>query len=958
MSPKNAAAKPAATKPAAEAPPPAAEAPPPAAEASDASAAKRARKTPSPPDFTEIVAADPAEAHVLSVKPWIEESLRMHFGSTAGFEQFREMVPHEVQPLDIVAPVADSTMTSYKEPWRADRCSTALRTTGMYEAGGNLFWLDWRRPSGTGSAIAGSPPRWSHLKEIADKWFTRENLVGGSGGTRMRIVFPVPLIVHAESLDKVKGTAFPGSLELLTGHIWVWGWACGLAAAQLTADMTLVTALWEAALTVTLHLRVGMSLAEKAAATIADSELNKARDRLSSDSFLAFARKCWVIFGAAAGGMDASATTAAGSKSGLLKTHGVKYCGTPVGKTMLTAILQLKERFSEQGLYILEDIEYKHGREVLTAAYTKLGRLGTLVAGTGLDLTPQQVGEYFLRWLRFALDYEMVSPKDVTNEWMDKQRDGTPGALGTAIGRQQVVALVGTWVDDLRDSPQGHALHTELSKIMPLFANYSTYEAAFPISRPVPQEDSLATSQGAVEGGGTGAAAADEAPEEDAVEVVKRRFHNMASHATINFLYDVMAGTHDGAIKEAVRGSSLNGARWMESEKLAPLRDLFRSLTAHRAMVQLSGAGPPPPETRTLQRYKSDAGDEADEAELKKERAETWKQVAALRKKYVTISCVRAATIVAYQQAYEKSAVFKLENLKAGEAHRLFLFSADLFVEPSKSPWSSPPAWGEGAAAAVQFVAQQRGPADVLCFFDGRSRSCRRAMEKLTETCRHQTEIFLIYSPTHRLGRRVAWSGYNCEVCLASFPICKTMLAARERGGTFNAAGEVSTHDTTYSGVQPVPWAALPLLSVADKAKLLAVPQESVEQPKQGVFDPAGGIPLFWQERKPTSFWKKLYGDLQARCVVDLTPGGGLAARAALDVGLPYLGFTRTAEHGQWLGQVCDRNALQAAVTSGTALHNADLAGSIEDHFGDVLAHIRDADAAVDKEGDGDGDDF
>jgi len=39
-------------------------------------------------------------------------------------------------------------------------------------------------------------------------------------------------------------------------------------------------------------------------------------------------------------------------------------------------------------------------------------------------------------------------------------------------------------------------------------------------------------------------------------------------------------------------------------------------------------------------------------------------------------------------------------------------------------------------------------------------------------------------------------------------------------------------------------------------------------------------------------------------------------------------------------------------------LHNADLAGSIEDHFGDVLAHIRDADAAVDKEGDGDGDDF
>jgi hypothetical protein len=260
----------------------------------------------------------------------------------------------------------------------------------------------------------------------------------------------------------------------------------------------------------------------------------------------------------------------------------------------------------------------------------------------------------------------------------------------------------------------------------------------------------------------------------------------------------------------------------------------------------------------------------------------------------------------------------------------------------------------------VQFVSQQRGQSDVLCFFDGRSRLCRRAIEKLTENCRFMTEIFLVYCPTHRLGRRVAWSGNNCEVCLASFPVNKTMLAARDRGGTFNAAGEVSTHDTTYSGVQPVPWGALPLLSAADKAKLLAVSQESVEQPKQSVFDAAGGIPLFWQERKPTSFWKKLYGDLQARCVVDLTPGAGLAARAALELGIPYLGFTRTVEHGQWLGQVCDRNALQAAVTTGTALHNADLAGSIEDHFSDVLAHIRDADAATDKEmaADGEGDDF
>ena len=266
------------------------------------------------------------------------------------------------------------------------------------------------------------------------------------------------------------------------------------------------------------------------------------------------------------------------------------------------------------------------------------------------------------------------------------------------------------------------------------------------------------------------------------------------------------------------------------------------------------------------------------------------------------------------------------------------------------TPWSSPPVWSDVADWVAKFIAQQRGPADLLCFFDGRSRACHRAIEKLTEECRFPAEIFVVYSPTHRLGRRVAWSGNNCEVCLASLSANKTLIAAQDRAGTFNAAGESSTHDTSHTGVQPVPWAALPLLSVADKAKLLEQPQEQVGQPRQGLFDAAGGIPLFWQERKPVSFWKKLFDDLQALCVVDLTPGAGLAARAALERGIPYLGVTRTPEHGQWLGNVCDRSALQASVTSGTALHSADLQGSFDEHFGDVLARIRDADAAEDNE--------
>lgn len=197
----------------------------------------------------------------------------------------------------------------------------------------------------------------------------------------------------------------------------------------------------------------------------------------------------------------------------------------------------------------------------------------------------------------------------------------------------------------------------------------------------------------------------------------------------------------------------------------------------------------------------------------------------------------------------------------------------------------------------------------------------------------------------------MAWSGANCEMMMASFPVNRNLLASKERAGDFTAAGESSTHDNTYTGVHPVPWAGLPLLSLADKARAFGVPVDTLEVPKLSLFDSSGGVPLFWQERKPVALWKRIFEDLSVRSVVDLTPGGGLAARAAMEMGISYLGLARSAEQGQWLTAACDRAALIAAVTPGTAMFNQDLQSGIEEHFGDIIEHLREADAAEDKEG-------
>lgn len=102
------------------------------------------------------------------------------------------------------------------------------------------------------------------------------------------------------------------------------------------------------------------------------------------------------------------------------------------------------------------------------------------------------------------------------------------------------------------------------------------------------------------------------------------------------------------------------------------------------------------------------------------------------------------------------------------QAHRLFVWSGDVFAESQDSPWSKPPAWSDTARAAVEFIVAQKGPSDTHLFCDGRSRACRRELEALTETDRHVSEIWVVYKPTHRLGRRVSFASDNREVLLSA----------------------------------------------------------------------------------------------------------------------------------------------------------------------------------------------
>ena len=87
-----------------------------------------------------------------------------------------------------------------------------------------------------------------------------------------------------------------------------------------------------------------------------------------------------------------------------------------------------------------------------------------------------------------------------------------------------------------------------------------------------------------------------------------------------------------------------------------------------------------------------------------------------------------------------------------------------------------------------------------------------------------------------------------------------------------------------------------------------------------------------------------LYNDLGATAVVDVTPGTGMAATAALEMILPYFGMARNSFHAQWLDMRANRHAL-TRLAPGVS---RELAQHDDEHFQDLLVANGRADASLD----------
>ena len=193
---------------------------------------------------------------------------------------------------------------------------------------------------------------------------------------------------------------------------------------------------------------------------------------------------------------------------------------------------------------------------------------------------------------------------------------------------------------------------------------------------------------------------------------------------------------------------------------------------------------------------------------------------------------------------------------------------------------------------------------------------------------------------------------------MLALPCPRTSLAVKQRE-VFNACGEGSTHFGSYTGVQPLSLRRMAKVRSEDKQAILAKTGELASPPPRLGASLNGAVPIFWQERKPTAFWRQLLNDLDVRAVCDLTPGSGVLAHACLMEGWPYIGVTATAAHCSYMQNRLDRDAVGIISMSGSAMYDEDLAGLIKQHFADIVdeVHAADATGASDEEAEGEDDD-
>ena len=674
-------------------------------------------------------------------------------------------------------------MSSYKAPWDGVVAKDSLANSGLYQASANVIWLNPFPVNNAAQCIAGDVPTWSQVVEAANLFMSKSaaqdkvSLASPQGShvtSVQRMLFPITVPAHCASPDVGAATGVLGNFTVVAGQIYVWAWYLGMHRALVSDDVELAASLWQMGLTTSVQLRHGLTEAQLATWSIQTSEQARHAEGVLCDTFPAFATKALTAMGLGAVAPQQGASSALATPQGAqakpaldnmsaekvrikLGDLGVTFRSSKVNKTMATAVLMFRTSISQTALKYLHDIEATHGKDVLSMHYNKISRLVQLCteASKYVGLSTQSLVEASLDTLHFSLRNDLVKPQEVTLNFLDNQRIPTKGEKADAEGKPQsgyVVRAIARFAfiqhlslekDDLaaRASKQAATVIADLTTLCNDMSTYRQFESVFTAS-------------------GSG-------DTQTHLEEYKRdKISTRLGKESVDLFYDVRSGEHDHKLALHVKKAD-GWQRCIDWRALdIPVwQEVVRNISLHGMVSTEPSATPRGSGERVLSRIMSTASEEDHEGHRLKEaeRARIWAHATAQRKKWVNFVSPRTWSEKELDVAYQTTSAYTWDG-KAGESHRAFIFSSDLLHDSEGPSWAKVPEWKDPlGSVACKFVHSKTGHADMLVFFDGRSRPCRIALEALAANVRNPTEIWLTYASTNRLGRRVAWSSDNKE---------------------------------------------------------------------------------------------------------------------------------------------------------------------------------------------------
>ena len=824
----------------------------------------------------------------------------------------------QVEPLKIKGTMEDGELTSFKAPWETDKCQQAVATTGLYEAAVNITWLDARQRTKIPFDFPMTKPAWSTVYDIYVRQFSKEGsgLGGVTPNSASRLYFPVPIPGFVLDAKLLEATCFNESLVLSGGHALVYAWYVGMYVALQTEDEEWIKRLWECGLTVTFRVRKANAddLRNLLLDSLNYSEACQVAKVANTDSFSTFTQKLQA-FTKVFKKENPKATQDTLIKN--LVKQGVRYKGSPMNATMYKMSKSVFEACDDNVRDQMEKLEWKYGPEVLSSSYNKVGRLvqhcqKVVSAGQGIEL--DEALSFLLQMMDYVVSSEKVrSAKFFTMDVVDKQRDGSQGWFGMVLNKLKYIRYFEKmFLEPLKK--ENEALWKTLkTDVMPLFSD--------------PEKVSLLDI-------------------EASVGVTTRKLTPVAQQ-----VYDLLLMVYNGELDPCFKSTALEqhmretfASCTDENHAFKEARDALVAVQRGAATMAVvpGGVTPGSPEgddtkKRTLARNESCVSVEG-EADT---RSDLQKKCTQERKKYVQFVTIPKITKKHMDDAYASSGVRQVSTGK--DSHRGFFFSADMHVEHATDPWLNHRCVGDDILKAVtESYKEMKGSHDWLFFFDGRNKDVESSLSNYMAGRQHKQELMLLYSAAKSEGartRRVALSASNVERLLLFPPCAKTALVAKPRD-TFNALGESSTHDTTYSGITKRSRKAMPRITEEDKRLIVGGSASGVpDQLLQAFPNPV----LYWQEAKPVDLLEQLLTDFDMRAVFDISPGSGALAEAALRLGISYVGVTTTSTHAKWLGNVIDRVAMGHLAMPGRPLYNKEVASDVNTYFGDMLAGLQES---------------